>query len=82
MRDWQPIETAPRDGREIELCGDPLRLYPYIGAFGAFPYGTDAKRWGCAGHFCYTASDGTLVRKYGVRSVDPQPDAWRPLRRT
>lgn len=44
--EWQPIETAPRDGREIVLLlrGD-----------GPLSYGFDIGFW-CVGEFCYSGS--------------------------
>ena len=35
--EWQPIETAPKDGTVIELI-TPLELYPFIGAWHEFDF--------------------------------------------
>jgi hypothetical protein len=64
--DWQPLETAPRDGTEVELrCehGMVLRV-----KWGSWTYA----RGEVDTYWCSPAAGWTMSRDY-------KPDAWRPV---
>jgi hypothetical protein len=77
MSDWQPIETAPRDGKSV------LLFYPdqepaerlVVGWFENFgPY---EKEMGAAGMWSeggYVSKDGSIVGGTG-----PHPTHWLPI---
>lgn len=63
MSEWQPIETAPKDGTEIELrcaSGEIKRV-----RWGTWQYQRSTDTW-----WCSASAGWTLTRTYA-------PDAWR-----
>jgi len=67
MNDWQPIETAPRDGSSVIVFG-PAMNKPTLGHWDAERYSRNPKpHWEWAPYF-------------GVRwNRDNQPTHWMPL---
>lgn len=66
MSEWQPIETAPKDGAEVLAAKESSRP---IGV--RFPYPLTSK-------FLH----GVWKAKFGKddwRSYEPQPTHWRPI---
>lgn len=66
---WQPIETAPRDGREIILgFADP-----HGDSFSGY-WETRENHWGEVGWQEEGARDGLYISRHPCR-----PDAWMPF---
>ncbi len=42
---WEPIETAPRDGTVILLCGGAYHGYPFPGKWDLGPFSDTARPW-------------------------------------
>ena len=69
MSEWQPIETAPKDGTWV-LLFDPEDEYAHVGAFVEFPATEDhplVKHWG-----------GIYISGKGFMSW-MNPTHWMPL---
>lgn len=44
-RAWEPIESAPRDGTVILLCGGAYHGYPFSGKWDLGPFGDTDRPW-------------------------------------
>ena len=69
--DWQPIETAPRDGTEFLATHTRLKFVrPYICSWGRCKLQPDG----------YVANSGKeWWRAYGQTKLAPRPTHWMPL---
>lgn len=67
MSEWQPIETAPKDGTHIDLWADGERLADCFWAEGE-DYGHDDCHW----RQCYAEASSSFQTAY-------DPSHWMPL---
>ena len=72
---WMPIESAPKDGTEVIVCGLDMGS-----AITSIWFEKDEFRdYGPEGGWCYPSyhNGGSLYE--GVDVIEPQPTHWRPL---
>lgn len=72
MSKWQPIETAPRDGRQVLLSGSwDGRAWVWQGWFDH----EDERGWFAAGSHWTDAYDGSLEHPTHWMPLPPPPEA-------
>lgn len=78
--EWQPIDTAPRDGTEIELTwmenGKPQEIYPMRwNAFASNNLVQDGKGiWAM-----HSRINNALLMTWCEQNPDGAPTHWRPI---
>jgi len=82
MSEWQPIDTAPKDGTAVWLLIDG---HPYLGYCEPADWLNENERWFAKATFIRRSSprDGratpTTDDIHGCYGIDMQPTLWMPL---
>lgn len=76
--EWQPIDTAPKDGSVVTLTwmeeGKPQEIYPGM-VWNAFA--GNAMVQSGKGIWCIRSSDGKIQLTWSEEDVDGAPTHWR-----